>query len=299
MSAYEPSHVSRTRRTKAELAALDQAIIAAVEADSPVSLRGVYYRVVSAGAVDKTDAGYQAIGRRLKVLRARHQVSYRDIVDGTRATYRVEAYASAEAAIARTARLYQQELWSSQTDALMFVSEKDAISGVVASVTQRYQVPFLIVRGYSSMTAVYEFAEDIADRMAAGKNVFVYQLGDHDASGVDAWEAFQRSVIELLEHEFDQPRLMVRARVTFERLAVTEKQIAEMKLPTRRQKPSDTRARTWGDKPNVEVDAIPATVLRELVENTIASHIDSRQLEITKTAEKAERRLLLGLAGAA
>ena len=36
-----------------DLAIVDRAIIEAVEADSPVTLRGVFYRVVSAGAVEK------------------------------------------------------------------------------------------------------------------------------------------------------------------------------------------------------------------------------------------------------
>ena len=56
---YEARPVRR-RRTKAQIADLDDAIIRAVEADAPVSLRGVFYRVVSAGAVDKSETGYEA-----------------------------------------------------------------------------------------------------------------------------------------------------------------------------------------------------------------------------------------------
>ena len=55
---YEASPVKRGRSTQAQLGTLDRAIIEAVEQDRPVTLRGVYYRVVSAGAVAKTEAGY-------------------------------------------------------------------------------------------------------------------------------------------------------------------------------------------------------------------------------------------------
>jgi hypothetical protein len=43
-----------------QLDAIDEEIIVAVSYERPVSLRGVYYRVVSAVTVDKTEAGYQA-----------------------------------------------------------------------------------------------------------------------------------------------------------------------------------------------------------------------------------------------
>jgi hypothetical protein len=83
-AAYGPSPVKRRRRTKAELAIVDDAIAAAIAADAPVTLRGVYYRVVSAGAVEKTEKGYDLIGRQLLKLRRSGRVSYSDITDGTR-----------------------------------------------------------------------------------------------------------------------------------------------------------------------------------------------------------------------
>ena len=77
------SPVKRRRRTSAQLDAIDDAIVIAVEADKPVTLRGVYYRVASAGGVDKTERGYDLIGRELLKLRRDGRVSYADITDGT------------------------------------------------------------------------------------------------------------------------------------------------------------------------------------------------------------------------
>ncbi len=51
---YGSSTAKRARRTNAELATLDELIIEVVEQAWPVSVRGVYYRVVSAGGVEKT-----------------------------------------------------------------------------------------------------------------------------------------------------------------------------------------------------------------------------------------------------
>ena len=43
---------------------------------------------------------------------------------------------------------------------------------------------------------------------------------------------------------------------------------------------------------SVEVDALPVSVLQQLVRNAIERHIDQRQLAITKEAEASEREAL-------
>lgn len=67
-----PSYVARsirTRRTFAELDALDDMIVDVVTEEHPVTLRGVFYRVMSLGAIEKSEAGYRVIGRQLVKLR--------------------------------------------------------------------------------------------------------------------------------------------------------------------------------------------------------------------------------------
>ena len=42
---------------------------------------------------------------------------------------------------------------------------------------------------------------------------------------------------------------------------------------------------------SVKVDAIPPTVLREIVEAAIADHIDTKSLRLTQVAEQSEREI--------
>jgi hypothetical protein len=75
-------------------------------------------------------------------------------------------------------------------------------------------------------------------------------------------------------------------------VAVTRAQVEELSLPTRPTKMTDTRAKKWiGD--SVELDAIPAAKLRELVRNCIERHIDKDRLALLRTAEQSERELLV------
>jgi hypothetical protein len=82
------------------------------------------------------------------------------------------------------------------------------------------------------------------------------------------------------------------AEVRFERPAVTRAQVEEWNLPTRPTKMTDTRAKKFGSATSVELDAIPARKLRELVRGCIERHVDQDQLKILKVAEDSERDLL-------
>lgn len=291
LDVYGSSTVKRGRRTKAELADVDDAIVAAVEAEHPVTLRGVYYRVVSAGAVEKTENGYRLIGRRLLELRRSGRVPYSSITDGTRWITKPTTHNGLEEMLADAAASYRRALWHDQDVDVHVFTEKDAISGVILPVTEEWDVPLGVLRGYCSESFAHDVAEDI---IGSGKSaVYVYQLGDHDPSGVDAWRAFKDSVAGFLENLSDQHTKP--CTVTFDRLAVTETQIEQWNLPTRPTKRTDTRAKNFTGG-SVEVDAIPAPTLRELVENAITQHIDDHQLGITLTVEDEERDVLTRLA---
>jgi len=80
---------------------------------------------------------------------------------------------------------YRRALWRRQDAEVQIYSEKDAISGVLP-VTHRWDVPLGIVRGYSSESFAWSVAQSIIEAARRGKRTYVYQLGDHDPSGVDA-----------------------------------------------------------------------------------------------------------------
>ena len=81
------------------------------------------------------------------------------------------------------------------------------------------------------------------------------------------------------------------AEIHFERPAVTREQVEEWNLPTRPTKTSDPRAKKFSGT-SVELDAIPARKLREIVRDCIERHVDQQQLEVLRAAEKSEREIL-------
>jgi hypothetical protein len=141
----------------------------------------------------------------------------------------------------------------------------------------RKDVPLYVARGYGSMTVLYDAAEFLK---AIDKPAFIYHFGDYDPSGVDAANKIRDG---LLKHG---------ANVTFERIAVTPAQIHTYDLPIRATKKKDPRSKQWGDQPSVELDALPAPVLRNLVKTCIERHIDQEEWAMAKTVEQLERHTL-------
>lgn len=285
--SYRPSPVNRERWTDTRLAELDQTIISVVEQDYPVTLRGVFYRASSAGAVSKDEAGYRRVGRQLLKLRRAGTIPYSWITDGTRWITKPTTWASLDDKLAHDQEHYRRALWHDTPDEVQVFTEKDAISGVILPVTSAWDVPLGVLRGYSSESFAHSVAMSIIDSLSVrAGDCFVYQLGDHDPSGVDAWRDFAEKVTSFVT---DLEGTALAFRIYFERIAVTEPQILDLELPTRPTKKKDTRAKNFNGG-SVEVDAIPAPILRDLVTNAITRHIDDRHLDVLHAVEAEERR---------
>lgn len=285
MSAYGSRTVERRhRRTRAELDQLDDAIVAAVAREAPCTLRRVYYCLVAEGVVVKdATIGYRPVQRELLKLRRAGVIPYRSITDGTRYVIAPAAHRDPQHALDAMASSYRRLLWADQPVEVHVFTESDALSGVVYPVVDRYQVPLGVLRGYQSETFAYSVADDL---VAAGRPAFVYQVGDHDPSGVSLWRTF-----------VDRVRAFApTAPITFERLAITPEQIESYGLPTYPKKGTDPRARGFVGE-TCEVDALPAPELRAIVERAIEQHINPHAYALHRAVEDQERAGLDALAG--
>src|SRR5262245_12709352 len=125
----------RCRSTQAELAEIDAAIYEIAEAEEPVTVRGLFYRVVSRGLVPKTDKahkvtgtpnGYGIVQREALKMRRAGRLPYGWITDGSRMSWKPDTFSNAQAALENTARLYRRDLWIDQGRHVEIWCEKDA-----------------------------------------------------------------------------------------------------------------------------------------------------------------------------
>lgn len=243
----------------------------------PLTVRRMFYALETQSFVPKTEGGYRKTQYQLATLRRAGILPYNWLADNTRWQIKPTSYTGLEAAMTRWHEQYRRDLWQAQSSHVEIWVEKDALAGVIAPITRQYDVPLFVARGYASMSFLYSAAEDIK---AIGKPAFIYHFGDYDPSGVNAAYKIRD---ELQAHG---------AKISFERVAITEAQIAQYSLPTRPTKRKDPRAKRWGGQDSVELDALPANILRALVRECIERHIDRAALDATKQAESLERQSL-------
>lgn len=247
-----------------------------------MTVRQVFYRLVSAGVVAKTEQEYKGtVGRLLVAMRREGDVPYRWLADNTRWMRKPRTYSSLEEALSSTARAYRRSIWDDQAVYVEVWTEKDALAGVLMEETRVWDVPLMVSRGFSSISYLYEAAETIRDQ---GKPAYLYYFGDHDPSGVHIDRNIERQLRQLAPE----------AEIVFERVAVRPEQIALWDLPTRPTKKTDSRSKTFEGE-SVEVDAIPPRQLREIVAGCIEQHVDRRKLDILQVAEQSERAILTTL----
>jgi len=274
----------RTRCTKDEIWDIRDAILDVAELDHPLTIRGLFYRLVSDGVVPKDEAkGYAVVQRQCTVMRRDGSLPYSWLVDEGREAEIPLCFDSPNEAIAYIARHYRRNPWSDADELVEVWCEKAGLLGVLREVTQRYCVPIVACHGFSSLSLLYETSQ----RWAEGeRQVTAYYLGDHDPSGV----LIDPAVVRTIEEMDDS------VGFSLVRLAVTPDQVVDMRLPTRPTKRAGNRHAVKFVGDSVEVDAIPPRVLRNMVEGAILSHLDQGALDRLKRQEEEERGLLEELA---
>jgi hypothetical protein len=254
-----------------------------LQADHPMTVRQVFYQMVSRGVIAKTEAQYkQTVCRLLTQLRRAGVLPYEWIADNTRLQRKPHSFQDLNDALEFTAQTYRRALWGEQGVYVEVWCEKDALSGILYGVTSKYDVPLMISRGFSSLSFLHSAGEFLSELEVPA---YLYYFGDHDPSGVEIDRKIEAEIRGFAPD----------AEIYFERVAVKREQILSMRLPTRPTKTTDSRSKSFEGE-SVELDAIPPSALRDLCRICIEQHIDSELLERTKHIEEKEREIVRQIA---
>lgn len=277
---------TRSRRTKAQIGEIKSAIREVLGHDHPMTVRQVFYQLVVRQLIEKTETEYQrTVIRLLTEMRLDGQILFSWIVDETRQRRITETYDSIADAVRATAMFYRRSALRACSVSIEIWVEKDALSGVLWDVTSEYDVPLMVSRGMPSLTFLHGTAQEIYRAAEQGKQTYIYQFGDHDPSGVLIPKTIESRLDQFCQ-KLDCPP------PHFERVALTEEQIAEFDLPTRPTKRIGNSHATKFEGDSVELDALSASELRSIVRQVIERHISGRQLATLRVAEESEREVL-------
>lgn len=276
--------MNKDRWTRAKLECLDAQIAAVLEADSPQSVRHVFYRMTDsrlAAPVEKTENGYRRVQARCLKLRRAGTLPYGWIADATRRGFHVSTFDGPGEFIERFAGLYRANLWTQSEPLVEVWAESRSLAGVLHRECQRLAVSLYPAGGFASETLCYEAAQEIDARRRA-RAVILY-IGDYDPAGV----LIDRDIAAKLVTHAETP-------IELRRLAINADQIAAYGLPTKPRKDSDRRRPDLRE--TVEAEAMPAAELRRIVREAVESYLPPGALRAAQVAEESERAGLRALA---
>lgn len=257
-----------------------RAAAAILEESSPMTLRQIFYALVSRQIIDNTKQSYKSVGHALVYARQNDLISWDDIEDRLRRPRHVSMWAGLSDFAKTASRAYRRDVWSNQKTYFEIWLEKDALSGIFEAILQRYGVTLNVGRGYDGWSSIYKAAERFGD--GNGKSILYF--GDFDPSGED----MVRSLRERLSFFGSIPLII--------KCALTGEDIEKYNLPPDFTKASDTRqiafVEKFGDRA-VELDALPPVVLEARIKDEIEARMDLGILQKTFAKERTERQKLI------
>ena len=243
-----------------------------------MTVRQVYYQLVSKRLIENSNKSYKAYDSLLTRCREDGQIDPAMFIDGSRPQENYDRYGftGLEDYVEAIRDDYRRDPLEGQEQQVELWIEKDALRRFVMAGLD-LPIPNVATRGYAPFTMLYEAAARSAERP-----LVILQLGDHDPSGIDIW----RNIRETLPG----------ADVV--RVALTPEQVEEYNLPPIPTKPGDTRQAGFVEKHGdaaVELDALPPDALVGLAQKAIDQYIDRDQVAHVAELEAAEQERWAGM----
>jgi hypothetical protein len=269
--------------------------------DTGVTLRQLFYRLVSEQLIPNVDTSY----KRLSALtaQARRDGAFPELVDRGRHIHRSLYFDDVAEALAETLRWYRLDRTIGQDVSVYLGVEKAGIVEQLRSWFGDYGIPVLALGGYSSQSYVGQVVADVQSQRLPDRLIDDYgatwdvdtpnwrpavllYAGDFDPSGED------------IDRDF-VARTGCWDKVI--RVALSAEQVQTYRLPPNPGKVTDSRAAAFtarhGQLVQVELDALDPVDLRRLYTDAIAQFWDTSAYDAVLARERADLAQLRAIAG--
>jgi hypothetical protein len=274
-----------------------------------LTLRQLYYRLVAGGHIPSSQKAYKQVGDIIANARLDGSFPLSWLCDRTREAKEGDVtntwldVADSARAAARTlhslpTKFIRQAVWRNQSEYVMVAVEKEALAGVFEGPCNALGVPWLVCRGYPSISTAYETAthyrEATEHRGRPYDDFVIIYFGDHDPDGLEIPDSLARQVAKVLDRLMeDEGGVEDMPMPRVERVALTRAQIKQFNPPPFPAKESSSRYAAYVKKTGLkqawELDALDPSVLTKLIKDSVTAHFD-QDLWLEGVEEVLERR---------
>lgn len=242
----------------------------------PMTVRQVYYQLVSRQVIENTRSRYQAVSDALVDARLEGVIPWEWIEDRLRVPRAVQMWDNLSEFAEVVRQAYRRDVWATQPIYLEVWLEKDALSGIFIDTLSRYGVTLNVGRGYDGWSSI----RNAAERFGTGEDTNILYFGDFDPSGED----MVRSMRDRLAQLGSKPDIV--------KVSLTKKDVLRYNLPPNFTKETDTRRNAFvelhGDV-SVELDALPANILRSRLIEEVEKLMDLEALAEVLSQDDQDR----------
>jgi hypothetical protein len=248
-----------------------------------VTLRQLFYRLVSDGTLPNTTAAYKGLSAH--TAEARRNGGFPGLIDRGREIHQATHFADVGHALQNIIRWYRLDRTEGQAVSLYLGVEKNGMVEQLSAWFGDLGVPILALGGYSSQTYVDDVA---AHADSQGRPAVLLYAGDFDPSGED------------IDRDFEERTACWDDVV---RVALTAQQVQDYGLPPNPGKATDSRAGAFvarhGELVQVELDALDPDDLRSLFQAAIDGYWDTSAYSAMLARERDDLLRLREVAGGA
>jgi len=247
----------------------------------PMTVRQVYYQLVSKHVIENNRSQYQSVSNMLRDARKDGVIPWEWVEDRLRRPRLVAMWDDINDFAESAESAYRRNVWAVQGHLLEVWLEKDALSGIFEDILQPYGVTLNVGRGYDGWDSIHNAAERYLDWASA---VTILYFGDLDPSGED----MVRSLGERLAYFKTCPEMV--------KCALTPTDVTTYNLPPDFTKSTDTRRAAFVAKHGdiaVELDALPITVLQSRLVQEVTSRLDLQAWEAVREQEKNDKARIM------
>lgn len=277
--AYE--FINFRSKSRARIATCNEIIAEYQEQGLRLTLRQLYYQLVSRNVIANEETEYKNLGNLVSDGRLAGLIDWDAIEDRIRLPYEWPEYEGIRQFIENAPNLFRLARWEGQKNYVELCVEKSAIANVLFPIASKFHVTLTVNRGYSSTSAMYECAQRfLAKQEEEGKTLILFYLGDHDPSGEDMVRDIEDRMQRFGLHD-----------LRLEKLALTMQQVRHYKLPNNPAKIADSRAKKYiaqHGRHCWEVDALNPRILTETVESALQAVTDVKKMDKIIKREQTE-----------
>lgn len=247
--------------------------------DGMITLRGLHYKMVGLGMINSM-IHYKRVVSAMIEARRSGSVPYAKFRDQDREMQSTTGWEhlsydsqveTAKQEIEDAMQDYFYNRWDKQNYYPELWIEKLALVAVFERPCRKHRIALAACKGYPSLTFLYEASKRFKRAKAQGKKPILLYFGDYDPSGEDIPRAIE-------ENMFADFSLDIEVR----RVALSEEMVVEYNLPPAPVKAGDTRSLNWDGIGQVELDALDAEVIEELIDDEVDSIFDDDAFEDLK-----------------